>query len=146
MLFVLAATPACSAAQRRAVGGTVFALGAVTTVAGCGFVLDQCGSRPEYEQEWCREHHHPPNEHEGSRVIAVGLGTVVLGGIIYLTATHLKPAKPGSWHFSRSADEAPTSPGQGTMKTPLRSSVAEMYVRPVLPFLPVASRHETARN
>ena len=150
VLFVLGSATACSSVQRQAVGGTVTALGAVTTVAG-GAMLDPCGAGPANERAWCRENHQPRNEQAGNQIAAVDLGTMLVGSIIYLSGTRFphRP-KPGPWHFSHSAPQpagsCTSARAQGTMKTPFRSSVAEMYVRPVLPFLPVVSRHETARN
>ena len=105
VLFVFASATACSSAQRQAVGGTVMALGAATTVTG-GLMLDPCEDRPRPERAWCRENHEPRNDQAGAQVVAAGLGTMLVGSIIYLSGTRFpNRPKPGPWHFSHSAPQ-----------------------------------------
>jgi hypothetical protein len=99
VLLLLAGTAACTPVQRRAVGGTVTGFGAATTLLGGLMLVDPCEGRAPSEQEWCREHHDPANEHDASRVVAFGLGTMLLGGIVYLSGTRLPHPHAGPWHF-----------------------------------------------
>ena len=82
MLAVLAPSFGCGAVQRRTVGGAVTVLGAATTATGL-LMLDPC-TNSEYHQSSCRNPATPPRyEREGAQLVAVGLGTLLLGGIIY---------------------------------------------------------------
>ncbi len=100
VLVMLVPAAACSSLQRQAVGGAVAGVGAATTVAGT-YMLDPCSLEQERYRVPCREQSEPRYEREGSQVVAVGLGTMLLGGIIYLTGTH-PPQRPkrGEWHFT----------------------------------------------
>ena len=98
-LVVLTPSFGCGAVQRRAVGSAVAGLGAVTTATGMLMLTPQC--QRDYDRGPCRTPPSPPRyERDGAQIFAVGLGTLVLGGIIYLTGTHLPQRhQRGEWHF-----------------------------------------------
>ena len=100
LLVLLAPTLGCGAVPRRAVGSGVAGLGAVTTASGMLLMMDPC-THDEYRRGLCRDPSKPPpHEREGTQIVAVGLGTLLLGGIIYLTTKPLPLPKRGEWHFN----------------------------------------------
>lgn len=99
LLVLQVPTLGCSAVPRRAVASGVLGLGAVTTAGGLPLMMDPC-TQNEYRRGLCRDPSKPPpHEREGAQIVAVGLGTLLLGGIIYLTTTPLPHPKRGEWHF-----------------------------------------------
>jgi hypothetical protein len=92
----------CTPLQRRATGGAVAAVGAATASAGA-YMMDPCAAYDDtYERHLCRERSRPRYERQGGEVIAVGLGTMLIGGVIYLTGTSLpKRHPPRAWQFHR---------------------------------------------
>ena len=100
LLVMLALTVGCGAVPRRAVGSAVAGLGAVTSASGLLLMTDPC-THAEYRRGQCRDPSKPPpHEREAAPVVAIGLGTMLLGGIIYLTTTPLPQPKRGQWHFN----------------------------------------------
>jgi hypothetical protein len=99
LLILLAPTLGCGAVPRRAVGSAVAGLGAVATTSGMLLMMDPC-THDEHRRGLCRDPSKPPPlEREGTHMAAIGLGTLLLGGIIYLTTTPLPHPKRGQWHF-----------------------------------------------
>lgn len=92
----------CTPLQRRATGGAVAAVGAATASAGA-YMMDPCAAYTDtYERYHCRERTRSNDDRQGGQVIAVGLGTMLIGGVIYLTGTQLpKRHPPRTWHFHR---------------------------------------------
>lgn len=90
----------CTPLQRRATGGAVAAVGAATASAGA-FMMDPCAAYNDtYERYTCRERARAHDDRQGGQVMAIGLGTMLIGGVIYLTGTKLpKRHPPRAWHF-----------------------------------------------
>jgi hypothetical protein len=102
VVMVTLVTFGCTPLQRRATGGAVAAVGAATASAGA-YMMDPCAAyKDTYERYLCRERSRPRYEHQGGEVMVVGLGTMLIGGIIYLTGTKLpKRHPPRAWHVHR---------------------------------------------
>lgn len=100
IVMVTLVTFGCTPLQRRATGGAVAAVGAATASAGA-YMLDPCAAYNDtFERHLCRERHRSNDERQGGQVMAIGLGTMLIGGVIYLTGTKLpKRHPPRAWHF-----------------------------------------------
>jgi hypothetical protein len=100
VVMVALITLGCTPLQRRSTGGAVAAVGAATASAGA-YMMDPCaGYRDSYERYHCRERTRAHDDRQGGQVMAIGLGTMLIGGVIYLTG--IKPPKrhpPRAWHF-----------------------------------------------
>jgi hypothetical protein len=93
-------TLSCTPLQRRATGGAVAVVGAATASAGA-YMMDPCAAYDDtYERYLCRDRTRSHDDRPGGEVMAVGLGTMLIGGIIYLTGTKLpKRHPPRAWHL-----------------------------------------------
>lgn len=102
VVMVTLVTFGCTPLQRRATGGAVAAVGAATASAGA-YMMDPCAAYDDsYERYLCRDRTRSHDDRQGGQVMAVGLGTMLIGGIIYLTGTKLpKRHPPRAWHFHR---------------------------------------------
>ena len=100
VVMVTVVTFGCTPLQRRSVGGAVAVVGAATASTGA-YMMDPCATYDEsYERYACRERTRQHDGRQSGQVVAVGLGTMLIGGIIYLTGT--KPPKrhpPRAWHL-----------------------------------------------
>lgn len=92
----------CTPLQRRATGGAIAVVGAATASAGA-YMMDPCATYDEsYERYLCRDRTRHHDDRQGAQVVAVGLGTMLVGGVIYLTGAKLpKRHPPRAWHFHR---------------------------------------------
>jgi hypothetical protein len=66
-------------------------------------MMDPCAAYDDsYERYVCRDRTRHHDDRQGAQVVAVGLGTMLVGGIIYLTGAKLpKRHPPRAWHFYR---------------------------------------------
>lgn len=103
VVMLAVVTLGCTPLQRRSAGSAVALVGLATASAGA-HMLDPCAPYTNaYERYLCRERTRAHDDRQGVQVIAVGLGTVLLGGVIYLTGAKLpKRHPPRAWHFNRS--------------------------------------------
>jgi hypothetical protein len=94
-------------------GGGGGGVGAVVAGAGALMQPPTCRAADAYERELCHEQSERSstlrNERQSQQVALAGLGTMLIGGIIYLTGSHIARRQPGTWHLKQPASPLPSS-------------------------------------